>query len=404
MSSLQNINRSALIYPNAALVAPELECPICHDIMLIPIQCRRGHSVCSHCAHQVASAAGAVGAAGMAMCPSCRGPINLEDPTINFALQNMIDRVTCRCPNGTVAAGGGAAWDGDCTWHGTFDVLEAHLGVCSCVPSPCPFAPHGCTAFLPAAAMRVHHVERAAYHSALVADRFEVLEARIAEMESTLVDRLSETLADRMHEMTSTLMRVHVGEASATTRDRSVKLCSTLKARIDEVESTLKDRVESAERSSAAASTAVTALASAVPPRDWTVRWSIRAAPDKIARKASILSKRFTVQVPGRGTYIMQFKGIFTSSGAFGFYIIVLRDGCPAHAPAVDVNGTMVQIVREGYHANFERIFSGDATAINPGSTVGYDALCSDVAEYVQNGESIVINVTMKVQTEVVWV
>jgi hypothetical protein len=383
-SALQNINRGALIYPNKASMVPELECPICHDLMLVPIQCRRGHSVCAHCARQVASTAAAAGAAGSgaaaasssssgdAMCPTCRGPMNLDDPTINFALQRMIDRLACRCPNAVAASGhGSAGGEGGCPWRGTFEVLEAHLRVCGCAPAPCPFAPHGCTAVLTAAAMKVHHVERAAYHSGLVADRFSALEKRFTDMESTLKTRIAEV------------------ETSVTS---------------------VSARVDGAVRSSTAASTAVTALASAVPPSsDWTVRWFIYNVPQKIQQKAKVHSKRFTVQAPGLGTYVMQFQGTFTRSGEFSFFINVMRDGCPAHAPTVRLEGTSIELYRPyrasdyGSGQNLVRNFGDTATAA-PGSGFGFETFCDDVNDYINDDKSIVFNVQLQLQTEVVWV
>ena len=367
-SALQNINRGALIYPNKASMVPELECPICHDLMLVPIQCRRGHSVCAHCARQVASTAAAAGAAGSgaaaasssssgdAMCPTCRGPMNLDDPTINFALQRMIDRLACRCPNAVAASGhGSAGGEGGCPWRGTFEVLEAHLRVCGCAPAPCPFAPHGCTAVLTAAAMKVHHVERAAYHSGLVADRFAALEKRFTDIESTFTHRL--------------------GDAS---------------------------------RSGDTASAAVTALASAVPPIGWTARWFVDGVHGKINHNAMAESKLFTMQVPGLGTITMQFEAIFAKTGNFEFRIKVMTKGFPAHATSVDLQGTTVKLWRPsrakgGAGNDLVREFTTTA-AVKPGDTFGWSSFCKDVRAYIRDDGSILVDVVLKAQTSVVHV
>ena len=360
-ASLQSINRSALIFPNNASMAPELECPICHDVMLIPIQCRRGHSACSHCARQLASTTGGAGAAaasGDAMCPTCRGPMNLKDPTINFALQKMIDRVACRCPNAAAAFGHGVAGgEGACPWRGTFEVLEAHLRVCDYAPKPCPFAPHGCKAVLAPAAMRVHHVDRASYHSGLVADRFEALDKRFTDMEVTL------------------------------------------KTRIAEVETTFA-------RNAAAAPTVATTLASAVPPRKWTVRWNIPSVSLKIHQRATILSKRFTVQAPGLGTYAMQLEGTFTSSGGFEFFIAAMIDGsASASSSSLNLQGTTVDLVPSPRAAGYGcGVVANASAAVQPGRRWGWDQFCSDLSAFIQDDGSIVINVKLRVQNEVVWV
>jgi len=417
--TLKSINRSALIYPDRASMAPELECPICHDLLLVPIQCRVGHSVCAHCAVQAASAAARsynVFGDGDALCPTCRAPMNLEEPTHNFALRTMIERLACRCPNSV--EGHGAAGEGDCTWRGTFEVLEAHLGVCDCIPVPCPFAPYGCKAVLSAAAMRVHHAERAGFHSGLVADRFLALEMQISDMAvqmTTLHARVAGVGPSIASEMESAFrgslstVSARVVAEMETSVNRRVDTAvrsgmSTLTTRVADLETSVS-RVDSAVRSAAAASTAVTALASAVPPLGWTVRWFIKNVPGNIQHKRQPHSKRFTVQVPGLGTYMMQFAGTFTKSGDFGFRINVLRDGCPAHSPAINLKGTTVELERPGYSQNLVREMSDEsATAVQPGTNYGWETFCHDVDEYVRGDKTIVIDVVLKVQTEVTWV
>jgi len=293
--------------------------------------------------------------------------MNLKDPTINFALQKMIDRVACRCPNAAAAAGHGmAGGEGACPWRGTFEVLEAHLRVCDYAPKPCPFAPHGCKAVLAPAAMRVHHVDRASYHSGLVADRFEALDKRFTDMEVTL------------------------------------------KTRIAEVETTFA-------RNAAAAPTVATTLASAVPPRKWTVRWNIPSVSLKIHQGATILSKRFTVQAPGLGTFAMQLEGIFTSSGGFGFNIASTMDGAgPVNSSSLNLQGTTVGLVPAptaagygyvAYAPHLVRVYADAYAAwLQPGSKTGWDMFCSDLGAFIQADGSIAINVNLRVQTEALWV
>ena len=45
-----------------------------------------------------------------------------------------------------------------------------------------------------------------------------------------------------------------------------------------------------------------------------------------------------------------------------------------------------------------------DPDSISPGSGFGFGSLCDDVRTYIRDDKSLCINVTMKVQTGVVWV
>ena len=344
--ALQSMTRSSLVLPNAASVTPELECPVCHDLMLIPIQCRRGHSVCSHCAHLVAGTTGPAEAA----CPTCRGPINLTDTTVNFALQTMIDRLSCRCPNLLSTAGADS-----CSWRGTFEGLEAHLRACTSEPVPCPFARHGCKSVMRPAAMRLHQVEGATYHSELVADRFAAMEARMATIESTLTSRVAKVEA--------------VNDALS-----QVSLAMPL---------------------------------SAAPAVGWVIEgapsYSLSYLPDPMIKRFK--SKRITIQVPGFGTTELGFVATF-QYGTFGFEI-----RCPATANStfsnrISISGTSVTMVNTNPgHQDVLRLVPAGVYLV-PGSGHrshwAWDNFCGDPRQFSYS--SVTVNVKIVVNSNMVWV
>ena len=153
-------------------------------------------------------------------CPTCRIKMDRNVPIQNRAIQQLIEKFTCRCPTtsscsssaaGATATAAGkspknkrarihnssssssssssscsssapsvfAPADDMCTWQGPFGTLEDHLAQCGHVEIPCAFKSFGCNVKLPRAAMEAHQVSDAQVHSSMMADKITKLEAKV---------------------------------------------------------------------------------------------------------------------------------------------------------------------------------------------------------------------------------
>lgn len=96
-------------------VLRELECPVCIEYMLPPIElCKNGHSICRHCRLKLQE------------CPTCRNPfVNIR----NLALENLTKKVKYPCTNRKFG----------CKETHYVDFITTHQGICPYAPNVCPF-------------------------------------------------------------------------------------------------------------------------------------------------------------------------------------------------------------------------------------------------------------------------
>jgi E3 ubiquitin-protein ligase SIAH1 len=96
-------------------VLSELECPVCVEYMLPPIEfCKNGHNICSNCRLNLQE------------CPTCRQPfVKIR----NLALENLTKSVKYPCTNRNFG----------CRETHPVDLVRAHEGVCHYAAYKCPF-------------------------------------------------------------------------------------------------------------------------------------------------------------------------------------------------------------------------------------------------------------------------
>jgi E3 ubiquitin-protein ligase SIAH1 len=101
-------------YLNEGLLS-ELECPVCVEYMLPPIElCGNGHNICSGCKSKLKE------------CPTCRQPfVNIR----NLALENIARKVKYPCTNRKFG----------CKETCFLDFITDHQAVCAYAPYVCPF-------------------------------------------------------------------------------------------------------------------------------------------------------------------------------------------------------------------------------------------------------------------------
>lgn len=90
-------------------VEDDLICGICMDLMIHPIQCHGGHSWCLDCIKNN----------NRTKCPICPESIDIDDPTVNWAIKNIIESKQCKCPIK------------NCTWTNSLGLLKLHWEKCS---------------------------------------------------------------------------------------------------------------------------------------------------------------------------------------------------------------------------------------------------------------------------------
>ena len=105
-ADIRDVNEGVLI---------ELECPVCLEYMLPPIEfCKNGHNICSNCR------------VNMQECPTCRQPFaNIR----NLALENLTKRVKYPCTNRKFG----------CKETLPVDLIKGHEDVCRYAAYMCPF-------------------------------------------------------------------------------------------------------------------------------------------------------------------------------------------------------------------------------------------------------------------------
>jgi E3 ubiquitin-protein ligase SIAH1 len=93
----------------------ELECPVCTDYMLPPIEfCGNGHNICSNCKPKLKE------------CPTCRQTfVNIR----NLALENIARKVKYPCTHRKFG----------CKESCFLDFITDHEAVCAYAPCTCPF-------------------------------------------------------------------------------------------------------------------------------------------------------------------------------------------------------------------------------------------------------------------------
>jgi len=96
-------------------VLSELECPVCADYMLPPIEfCKNGHNICSKCRGNLRE------------CPTCRQPfVKIR----NWALENLTKRVKYPCTNRKFG----------CKETHPVDLIKVHEDLCHYAAYMCPF-------------------------------------------------------------------------------------------------------------------------------------------------------------------------------------------------------------------------------------------------------------------------
>jgi E3 ubiquitin-protein ligase SIAH1 len=96
-------------------VLSELECPVCLEYMLPPIElCKNGHNICSNCR------------VNLQECPTCTQPfVNIR----NLALENLTKRVKYPCTNRKFG----------CKETHPVDLIKGHEDVCRYAAYTCPF-------------------------------------------------------------------------------------------------------------------------------------------------------------------------------------------------------------------------------------------------------------------------
>jgi hypothetical protein len=170
----------------AAEMDDHFKCGVCLDLLVRPVQCSAGHTACKKCVANVSE------------CPTCRVMFGFGSNRIpNIVVQQMIDKLACRCPHGVRNEGeaapprkrtrsGGAESSSSsssgggevelCAWEGTIGALEEHLKVCRHEEVACPFAAHGCAVALPRAEMEVHVAAAQQAHIVLLGAKLAALE------------------------------------------------------------------------------------------------------------------------------------------------------------------------------------------------------------------------------------
>ena len=96
-------------------VLSELECPVCAEYMLPPIElCKNGHNICSNCRRKLKK------------CPTCRQEfVSIR----NLALENLTKGIKYLCTNRKFG----------CKEKHTVDFIRTHQDVCPYAPYMCPF-------------------------------------------------------------------------------------------------------------------------------------------------------------------------------------------------------------------------------------------------------------------------
>ena len=85
-------------------VDEELICCICHEVLLMPMVCREGHTFCEACIESWLERNNT--------CPMDRKNLEKTDLTPVRIVANMIDKMEVRCPNHAAGLGGGASGSG----------------------------------------------------------------------------------------------------------------------------------------------------------------------------------------------------------------------------------------------------------------------------------------------------
>ena len=116
-------------------VDEELMCPLCHGVVVAPLQCKEGHVFCKGCIEKTLLEKG--------VCPVDRSALQVADLSPVLAVQAMVNRKRVRCP---CAAQHTDEEDG-CDWVGKVSERQKHIDdECVYTTVECPFKEVGCTA------------------------------------------------------------------------------------------------------------------------------------------------------------------------------------------------------------------------------------------------------------------
>ena len=108
-------------------VDEELMCPLCHGVVVAPLQCKEGHVFCKGCIEKTLLEKG--------VCPVDRSALQVADLSPVLAVQAMVNRKRVRCP---CAAQHTDEEDG-CDWVGKVSERQKHLNTeCGYTSVPCP--------------------------------------------------------------------------------------------------------------------------------------------------------------------------------------------------------------------------------------------------------------------------
>lgn len=95
-------------------------CAVCHDVLKDASSLSCGHTFCLECITNLSYAA----SGGIPSCPNCR--VVMRDFKPNFAVREIIEVMTVRCPNGD-----------ECGWNGQVKDIQNHDNTCLFKIVPC---------------------------------------------------------------------------------------------------------------------------------------------------------------------------------------------------------------------------------------------------------------------------
>ena len=111
----------------AETVDEELMCPLCHGVVVAPLQCKEGHVFCKGCIEKTLLEKG--------VCPVDRSALQVADLSPVLAVEQTVNRKRVRCP---CAAQHTDEEDG-CDWVGKVSERQKHINdACVYTTVPCP--------------------------------------------------------------------------------------------------------------------------------------------------------------------------------------------------------------------------------------------------------------------------
>lgn len=239
-----------IVHPEMHVMAKQLECSVCLNLVTDPVQTDCGHIFCRECVSPVM------------VCPACREPVapGAAKPLheCNKPMMRMIHNLKVVCPNHARTS---ASVDGEpgakrrrvqgegCEWEGSYsDLLAKHIHECPLQVVPCP---RGCGERMQRKDLKAHEIvctknlvkcpicEELVKPGEMAAHRKESAELHVQLLEAKIQEK--DALAGQEAVLSSIQERLTQLEASVKNNAKTQHVTKMIKDRADEVKEALMD-------------------------------------------------------------------------------------------------------------------------------------------------------------------